>query len=246
MAVQAVRAYFERPCPNNMLLIVAPALEQREMEAQWVSAVDRVGAWCRSGCKERELIAWAGGAIQLGLEEAGNWGRRAAGGAGQGNRAAQEIEKLVLLRQKLARSSGRSSGQPGGQRPLRRLCADRLTGIPGLGAEFVSRCCAGPPTLVLWVLARELRCSRRRPMPWRAARRPVQSIPLTKFRAPARTWSSERYGDYRSRLRMLLHRCARIDRAIKGLTPGDPWQGLAAVRYAPPQDRAPRRGSERV
>jgi DNA polymerase-3 subunit delta len=58
---EAVRAYCARPCPDNLLLIVAPALDRKELDTQWAKMVDAAGSivqvWPLKG---RELVQWLG------------------------------------------------------------------------------------------------------------------------------------------------------------------------------------------
>ena len=85
-------------------------------------------------------------------------------------------------------------------------------------------------TLVLWVLARDLRmlaqaaaarARRDSTAPVFAAHR----VPRPRQEGVERALSRLPVGLVRG----LLQGCARVDRAIKGLGPGDPWHGLAVI-----------------
>lgn len=233
----AVRAYCERPCPDNMLLIVAPALERREMEAQWVSAVDRVGAVVQVWpLKERELIAWLGERLRAAGLEPGTGVAELLAERVEGNQlaAAQEIEKLVLLREAgpLVLDDLLGNLADNARFDLFALTDAALTGERARTQRILSvlRGEGTAETLVLWVLARELRmlAEAADAMARRSPTGPVYSAhKVSRTRQDLVERALRRLP--LARLRMLLHRCARIDRAIKGLTPGDPWQGLAAV-----------------
>jgi len=75
-----------------------------------------------------------------------------------------------------------------------------------------------PLPLLLWTLAEELRLV----MAARAGERPRRFLPPERMEAIART--AKRHDD-RSFEREVL-RAHRIDRMIKGVEPGDPWDGL--------------------
>lgn len=237
---EAIRAYCARPCPDNLLLMVAPALDRKELETQWAKAVDTAGTiiqvWPLKG---RELVHWLGerlGAVGL---NPGPGVAELLAERSEGNllAAVQEIEKLRLLR------------EPGP------LAVDDLLGNLADSARFdlfaltdaalsadrvrtqrvlqVLRAEGTASTLVLWALAREIR------MLAEAAAARVRRAPTAPVLARNKVPRMRQDAVERALKRLsptllqdLLHQCAQADLAIKGLSPQDPWHQLAAIADA--------------
>lgn len=249
----AVRAYCERPCADNLLLIVAPQLERKELESAWAKSVDERGAIVQVWpLKERELTQWIGERLRaLGLHpEPGVAELLAERSEGNQLAAVQEIEKLRLLREPgpLALDDLLGNLADSARFDLFALTDAALAGERARTQRILTvlRGEGTAETLVLWVLARELRmlAEAAGALARRASAAPVlaahkvargrqESVERALHRLPV------------ARLRGLLHRCARIDRTIKGLAPGDPWLGLSAVADTlaggPPGPRLPSR-----
>jgi DNA polymerase-3 subunit delta len=233
---EAVRGYCRGLSEDNLLLILAPGLERRELRAKWVQDLDRVGVvlqvWPVEGGR---LVAW----IEQRLRSRGM--KPAPGVAAllaervEGNMlaAAQEVEKLGLLhgpgdldRDKLAGAISDSARYDLFDLTDAALAGDRSRVsrvLGGLAAEGT------PPPLVLWALARELR------MLASVSYAASQDGIVAALRAQG-VWESRRalvqgaLGRLSiGRLRRLVSRCADVDRQIKGLVPGDPWQALACI-----------------
>lgn len=236
----ALRRYGARPCPDNLLLMVAPALDRTELKAQWAKELDALGVVVQVWpLRERELEQWLAQRLRaIGLEpEPGVAALLAERAEGNLMAAAQEVEKIGLLHE---------SG------PLR---LDDLIGAVADSARFdlfalTDAALAGDrarvqrvlsvlrgegiaDVLVLWVIARELRmlteaagakAGRASPAQVLAAHR----VPRSRFDQIARALNRLPLPF----LRELLRRCAVIDRAIKGLAAGDPWHGLTVVADA--------------
>lgn len=232
----AVRAYCAHPVDGNLLLIVAPSLEYRELKAKWVQAVERSGVLLQVRRVEGErLVVW----IEHRLRERGLQPRPGVAATlaerVEGNllAAAQEVEKLTLLygegpldTERLARAISDSSRFDLFDVPDAALAGDRARMhrvLDGLAAEGM----AAP--LVLWVLAREARLLAR-------AAFAARSGALESFFDAEHVWNNRR-GPLRSALQRLsaaslqglLARCALADRQIKGLDPGDPWLTLQDI-----------------
>jgi DNA polymerase-3 subunit delta len=234
----AVQEYCAKPAEDNLLLIVAPALEHKELKSKWVQTVERSGVllqvrtvhgrqleeWIARRLRERGIAPGSGVTAMLAERVEGNL-----------LAAAQEIEKLILLygegplaADQLIRAISDSSRFDLFDIPNAALAGDRARVnrvIKGLAAEGT------PEPLVLWVLARELRLLARAAF---AARR--SAIELEALFTSERVGQSRR-GHIRDALRRLspsllqalLARCAEVDRQIKGLEPGDPWLSLADI-----------------
>jgi len=232
----AVRTYCREPAEDNLLLILAPDLEYKELKAKWVQDLDRIGvilqvrqiegprlvAWIEQRLRERGMRPEPGVAALLSERVEGNL-----------LAAAQEVEKLRLLygagdldRDRLASAISDSARYDLFDLTDAALSGDRAKVhriVGGLAAEGTA------PVLVLWVLARELRMlaavshaagrgrvagTLRAHGVWESRQARVMS---TLKRLPT------------ERLQGLVVRCAAVDRQIKGLMPGDPWHELAAI-----------------
>jgi DNA polymerase-3 subunit delta len=234
----AVSGYCERPAPDNLLLIIAPALEYKELKAKWVQAVERAGVLVQVRQIEgRQLPAWIeqrlrGQGLVPGPGVAALIAERVEGNL---LAAAQEVEKLSLLygegpldAERLGRAIADSSRFDLFDVPAAALAGDRLRMhrvLDGLAAEGVA------PALALWAMARELRMLAEASF---AARQ--GGAAFNAVLDAHRVWESRR-----APVRVLLKRlplvrlqgllvgCAAVDRQIKGLEPGDPWRALARI-----------------
>ncbi len=233
---EAVRAYCRKPVEDNLLLILAPDLEWKELKAKWVQELDRVGvvlqvrqiegprlvAWIEQRLHERGLRPGSGVAALLAERVEGNL-----------LAAAQEVEKLRLLygegdldRDRLASAISDSARYDLFDLTGAALSADRARVhriVKGLAAEGTA------PALVLWVLARELR------MLASVSYAAGQGGTAAAFRSHG-VWESRQAGALSvlkrlptDRLQELVVRCALADRRIKGQAAGDPWRELAII-----------------
>lgn len=233
---EAVRAYCHQPSEDNLLLILAPDLERKELKAKWVQDLEQNGVlvqvWPIAG---QRLIAW----IEQRLRDRGL--RPESGVAGllaehvEGNllAAAQEVEKLRLLygAGDLDRARLASAISDSARYDLFDLTGAALSGdrarvhrvLNGLAAEGTA------PVLVLWALARELR------MLAAVSHAAKRGGTAAAFRAHG-VWESRQAPVLSAlkrlptvRLQDLLARCVIVDHQIKGLAAGDPWQALARI-----------------
>ena len=231
-----MRAYCRNLTEDNRLLILAPELERKELQAKWVQALDRIGillqvrriqgrdlvAWIEQRLRERGLHPEPGVADLLGERVEGNLPA-----------AAQEVEKLRLLYGEgdLDRKRHVSAISDGARYDLfdlpdAALCGDRARVhriINTLEAEGTA------PALVLWALAHELRmlaavsyAAQRGGTATAFRTHNVWESRQSRVSAALKRLSTEYLQD-------LLVRCTAADRNIKGLTTGDPWQALAVI-----------------
>jgi len=233
----AVRRFCDRATPDTVLLIVAPKLDRKDLKAKWVQEVDRVGAlvqvWPLEG---QRLVGWLEERLRgAGFQpDPGVAALLAARVEGNLLAAVQEVEKLRLLRDPgpLDEAGLLAAICDNARFDLFDLTDAALAGdrarvarvIAGLAGEGTA------PPLVLWVLARELR------MLVGAAFARDQGQDPARVLAEQRVPESRQAGILRAlrRLRLtalqaLLRRCADADRAIKGLSPDDPWLVLHRV-----------------
>jgi DNA polymerase-3 subunit delta len=233
---EAVRAYCRQPAEDNLLLILAPGLERKELKAKWAQELDRIGVVLQVRQIEGpRLVAW----IEQRLREHGL--RPDPGVAGllaervEGNllAAAQEVEKLRLLYgegnldcERLARAISDSARYDLFDLTDAALAGDRARAqriLSGLAAEGTAS------ALVLWALAREIRmlaavcyAAQRGQTAAAFRKQGVWESRQTRVLSALKRLTTER-------LRDLLTRCASADRQIKGLATGDPWHALATI-----------------
>ncbi|MCK7578554.1 MAG: DNA polymerase III subunit delta [Chromatiales bacterium] len=234
---EAIRAYCERPCPDNLLLILAPGMDRKELQSAWAKRVETIGAVIQVWpLKERELEAWLAQRLQSVGFQSGQGVAALLAERSEGNllAAVQEVEKLRLLH------------DPG---PLE---LDDLLGNLADSARFdlfaltdaalngdrarvqrvlaVLRAEGTADVLVLWVLARELRMLAE--AAGAVARRTSPESIYAKHRVPRMRQETIDRALRRlspKRLRDLLSQCAGVDRAIKGVESGDSWHRLAVI-----------------
>jgi DNA polymerase-3 subunit delta len=236
----AVRAYCERPCPDNLLLMVAPGLERKELDTQWVKAIEALGVVVQVWpLKAAELTRWIAERLAAAglVPDEGVAELLAERSEGNLLAAAQEIEKLRLLREPgpLALDDLLGSLADSARFDVYAL-TDAALGGNRARVQRVLRVLQAEGTaevLVLWALAREIRMLAEAAAA-RAARRPLgpvyaaHRVPRLRQDAIERALARLSPG----LLRRLLQRCAGIDRAIKGQGSGDPWHGLSVLADA--------------
>ncbi|EXJ14325.1 DNA polymerase III delta subunit [Imhoffiella purpurea] len=233
----AIRDYCERPCADNLLLVLAPGLERKDLQTQWVKRIDAVGAVVQVWpLKEQELEHWLGQRLQAARFQPASGVAALLAERSEGNllAAVQEIEKLRLLHEPgpLTLDDLLGNLADSARFDLFALTDAALNGDRGRVQRILS-VLHGEGTadvLVLWVLARELRmlaeaagaiargaspsgifAEHRVPRP----RLPVLEKALRRL-SPAL-------------LHALLDQCAEVDRCIKGYASGDSWQRLAII-----------------
>jgi DNA polymerase III subunit delta len=245
---QTVSAYCERPPDDDLLLIVAPNLEHKELKARWVQAVERAGTLLQVRQLEGDrLVGWIEQRLRAsGLEPAAGVSALLAERV-EGNllAAAQEVEKLRLLYPAGALDQTRltsaiadsarfdvfdlAEAVLAGHRPR----AQRV--LSGLAAEGTA------PALVLWVLLRELRMLAEvaYAVPAGSVAAVLDAHKVWPSRRPLVKAALQRLP--LNMLHALIGRCATADREVKGLAAGDPWHALATIAdamAAPPDGAA--------
>lgn len=223
--------------PDIIIVVMAPRLDGRAMNAKWVSAIEKQGVVVQIWPIERpRLPAWV-------QQRLGRHGLRADTAVAatiadrvEGNLLAahQEIEKLALLHPSgtltaedvldAVVDSARYDVLQLGEVAMRGLAARALKILQGLKQEGVDA------TLVLWGLNKDLQWLARVKVLMRAGQsadsamnaeyvwRPRQGAmrtALTRLEASA--------------IRGLIEDAARVDRCIKGALRRDPWTELEAL-----------------
>lgn len=215
------------PNPDVMLLISASKLDRRkDMGSKWVTALDQVGALVEVWpVTAHQLPQWINTRLQRQHLDATPEAVALLAERSEGNllACAQEIDKLSLLfsgeqitPQAVQEAVGNASrytafdltdALDNAERALR-----ILDGLREEGSE---------PPVILWALTREIRMMEAFASGNRQGiRLPPQKIASLERQALKLGLPS---------LGQALSLSARIDQSIKGMRPGDPWQGLAAL-----------------
>lgn len=227
---KSLSAYCERPAEDTVLLITLPKLERAQANSKWLKTIERVGMivqiWPVEGSR---LVPWIEQRLRrVGLiPETGVVEMLADRVEGNLLAASQEIEKLLLL-------YGEGIINP---EQLNEAVADSarfdifglvdtlLSGevakgsrmLQGLKAEGVAS------AVVLWALSREIRNLAE------MASAVEHGTSVEQVMAAHRVWEKRKsilrkaLGQRAVYWYRLLSECADADRAIKGLSPTDPW-----------------------
>lgn len=218
------------PSPDTVLLVTTGRLEREAYSSAWYKAfeshgvvvqvwpvgIERLPAWIAARARAHGLLPDAPGARLLAERVEGNL-----------LAAHQEVEKLALLygkgrigAEEIAAAVADSARYDVFQLGEAALAGDVarslriLEGLRGEGAE---------PTLVLWVLCREIRALATA----RAGAAPSGFGRQAANRAQALEAAARRTAG--TALGGLIRRAERADRSIKGLADGDAWDRLAAL-----------------
>jgi DNA polymerase III subunit delta len=227
----AIAGYCERPSPEILLLVSLPRLDRATQGSAWFNALSRAGVVVDIWPLERSrLPAWIAERLGRQRQRAPREALEFLADRVEGNLLAahQEVQKLALLAPEgeLGLDAVREAVANVARYDAYTACEAMLAGdaaryvrvIDGLKSEGEA------PTLVLWALSEELYALARiqagaasgRPVDdllrenrvWGSRQRPMKSA-LTRI-APAAVQ------------RALAH-AAGIDRAIKGVGSGEPW-----------------------
>ncbi|MDH5734751.1 MAG: DNA polymerase III subunit delta [Gammaproteobacteria bacterium] len=231
---QVLIEYAQRPAEDAVLIITAGKLDSSAKNTKWFKALDQLGVviqcwpisvqelprWIEQRMRQKNLKPTTEAVSLLADRIEGNM-----------LAAAQEIDKLYLLYgdavigiEEIASAVADSA-----RYNIYDLVDSALTGdvvraariSSGLKNEGIE------PVLALWALSREVRL---------LAGFSESNISMDAAMTQARIWDSRkpllkkalnRHGA--RRWRGFLRRCARIDRVIKGIEPGRPWDELLAL-----------------
>jgi len=220
-----------QPPPDTVVLVVTGRLERDALSSAWVKAFERHGAVVQAWPIEiGELPSWVSArAARHGLELGADAARLLAQRV-EGNLLAahQEIEKLALIHEPgtvdedevaaAVANSARYDVFQLGEAALGGDAARALRILEGLRGEGTE------PPVVLWLLCREIRAlaqaRRSRGAPAGFGRQAERRARV--LQAALRRTAGTRLGP-------LVSQAARVDRCIKGLGQGDPWDELAAL-----------------
>jgi len=232
---RALLAWGESPPPDTLLLVTCPKLDKAVISrAKWVQQLDRIGVVIQVWpVDERMLPQW----VQRRMQARGLRPSREAvamlAERVEGNllAAAQEIEKLVLLRGagRIDADAVAAAVADSARFDVFGLVDSALAGkaertvrmLGGLRAEGVA------PPLVVWALTREVRALTE------MAAEAAGGTPIEQVFARHKVWE-RRKPLLRAALKRrtaagwygLLRRCGRAERVAKGAAVGNPWDEL--------------------
>lgn len=236
---KALSAYAERPPEDTVLLIITNKLDQARQRSKWFKSLDKTGV---------HIAVWPLDARQL-----PGWIERRMQGHGmqvdpqalqllservEGNllAAAQEVEKLHLLYGpvRIGLEQVGEAVADSSRHELFAMVDTLLQGDAGRAARMLRglQSEGSEPVLILWALVRELRVL----VQLAAAR---QQGNLEGAFSSLRVWE-KRKGLYHSALermsarqwQALLLRAGQVDRVVKGMAAGQPWDALMQLALA--------------
>ena len=216
---------------DTLALVVLPELDWQQQKSRWFEALDAAGVVVEARPVTRdELPEWL-------AERLGRQGQSASvetlewlADRVEGNllAAKQEVDKLgLLLAQGEVSLAAIREAVTDVSRFERGTLVDAIHDADGarIARIVASLEAEGEPLpLLLWTLAEELRLA----MAVAAGQRPRRFLPPERLEAIARTAKRRSIESFD---RELL-RAHRIDRMIKGVEPGDPWDGLLELALA--------------
>ena len=237
---EAIAQYAERPSPEILLLVSLPRLDRATQNSAWFGALSRAGVMVDIWPVERSrLPAWIAERLGRQRQRAPREALDFLADRVEGNLLAahQEVQKLALLLPpgEVSLEDAEDAVSNVARYDAYTACEARLAGdapryvriIDGLKSEGEA------PTLVLWALSEELYAlSRiqagaasgravddllRENRVWGARQRPMKSA-VTRV-AP-------------DTVQRALAHAAGIDRAIKGVGPGEPWDEFIKLGLA--------------
>jgi len=237
-AKKALATYCDNPNPDNILLLILPKVDKKTQSAKWFQQLESIGAFIQVWPVEAsQLPQW----IHQRMRSAGLEPTREAvqllAERVEGNllAAAQEVEKLILLR------GPTSAGAPLDVRDIEESVADHARyslydmvdeALQGNYVHAIKmlnflRASGTEPTVLLWALTKDIRTLAGMAQLVDNGLAPARALQEYKIwenrkaimqgalqRVPGRTFKH------------CLVEAARIDQAIKGLGQGDPWDGF--------------------
>ncbi len=236
-AAAALLRYAERPAEDAVLVVSAPKIGAPEQKSRWYQAIDRIGVVIQVWPPEGEqLLRWLDRRLNAKGLLADRSGIRLLAARVEGNllAAAQEIEKLHILYGKgkiddeqivkAVADSARYDVFDLAEECLRGRTAKACRALTGLKAEGVA------PAVALWALTRDAR------LVGNVMALVAQGATPESALAKCQVWDKRKSTVLealqrlnRDRIHRTLLLSANVDRIIKGMEPGDPWEGLLAV-----------------
>lgn len=221
---RAIEAWCGKLPDDTCTLVLLPELEWKSLKTSWFAALDRGVVIEAKAISRDELPDWLAERLARQKQHASVETLEWLADQVEGNllAAKQEVEKLALL---LPEGEITLDSIRGAVTDVSRFGRDTLLEAmhaqdPGRVARAVTSLQAEgePLPLMLWTLTEELRLL----MAVAAGERPRRFLPPDRLEALAKTARRHDAGSFD---RELL-RAHRIDRMIKGVEVGDPWDGM--------------------
>jgi DNA polymerase III subunit delta len=237
---QAIERYCERLAPDTVTVVHLPALEWRAAQAPWVQALERAGILIEARAVPRErLPQWLSRRLARSGQSAEPETLQFIADRVEGNLMAawQEVQKLSLLLPagKLDDQAVRKAVLDVARYEVDDFTTALLTGdrahyvrvVNGLAAEGAAL------PLLLWALANELRAAHRVVGALGRGQSMPDALREGQVFGPRRGWIERAAQRWSASLTesALLH-AARIDRIVKGIERGDPWDELRRLGIA--------------
>ena len=228
---KAIAQYCERPSPEILLLVSLPRLDRATQGSAWFGALSRAGVVVDVWPVERaRLTAWIAERLGRQRQRAPREALEFLADRVEGNLLAahQEVQKLALLapegeigleavREAVA-NVARYDAYTASEAMLAGDAARYLRVIDGLKSEGEA------PTLVLWALSEELYALARIQSGVASGRAIDDLMRENRVWGPRqRPMKAAASRVTPARVQRALAHAAGIDRAIKGVGPGEPW-----------------------
>lgn len=228
---KVLQQYAERPADDAVLIISSGKLEGSAKNTKWFKTLDQQGVVVQCWpVNSDQLPGWINQRLQSRGITADRDAVKLLADRVEGNllAAAQEVDKLFLLygAGSLSFEQAASAVADSARYNIYDLVDSALMGdvvrtsriVSGLKSEGVE------PVLMLWALSREIR---------QLTRIAESSIPADAAMSKLRIWDSRKallkkaLSRHRAaRWKLFLKRCAKIDKVIKGVEAGKPWDEL--------------------
>ncbi|HXN16156.1 MAG TPA: DNA polymerase III subunit delta [Usitatibacter sp.] len=222
---RAIEAWCSRLPPDTLTLVILPELDWQALKSHWFAALERAGVVVEAKLVTRdELPEWLAERLARQAQRASVETLEWLAERVEGNllAAQQEVEKLALL---LPPGEIRLEAIREAVTDVSRFERDSLlqaihAGEPGRIARVLASLKAEgePLPLLLWTLAEELRLV----MAFAAGERPRRFLPPDRIEALTRAARRHDAAAFDGEL-LQAH---RIDRMIKGVETGNPWDGI--------------------
>lgn len=233
-AKKALALYCDNPNPDNILLLILPKIDKKTQGAKWFQQLETLGAFIQVWPVETaQLPQWIHQRMRsVGLEPTREAVQLLAERV-EGNllAAAQEVEKLILLRGEgpLDVRDIEESVADHARYNLYDMVDEALQGHYGHAIKMLHflRASGTEPTVLLWALTKEIRTLAGMTQlidNGLAPARALQEYNVWENRKPILQSALQRV--HGRTFKHCLVEAARIDQAIKGLGQGDPWDGF--------------------
>lgn len=236
-AKKALQIYCENPNPDNLLLLIIPKVDKKTQTAKWFTQLETIGAFIQVWPVDaQQLPQWIHQRMRTANLEPTREAVQLLAERVEGNllAAAQEVEKLILLRGEgpLDVRDIEDAVADHARYNLYDMVDEALQGNAAHAIRMLNylRASGTEPPVLLWAITKELRTLAG-----------VSHLIDTGL-APARALQEYRVWDNRKELmqnvlkrlpgrafKHCLLEAARIDQAVKGLGEGDPWDGFTNI-----------------